>query len=139
MFYRSLLLILYDILYVPYIRTIFRKFLVCFFFFNVLRSLLLIFTYNKYPDDCLVFFFRCCCSILALLIKSYVYDLASSSLSSSSSSFRCVVSRKGEAVDMSTDHKPEDDIELTRIEKAGGAVLDGRVQVSQSVLWTAQQ
>lgn len=42
---------------------------------------------------------------------------------------RCVVSRKGEAVDMSTDHKPEDDVELARIEKAGGAVVDGRVQV----------
>eukprot|EP00904_Undaria_pinnatifida_P005247 jgi/Undpi1/1852/HiC_scaffold_12.g05239.m1 len=41
---------------------------------------------------------------------------------------RCVVSRKGVAVDMSTDHKPEDDLELARIEKAGGAVVDGRVQ-----------
>ncbi|CAM9330494.1 unnamed protein product [Ectocarpus sp. 12 AP-2014] len=41
---------------------------------------------------------------------------------------RCVVSRNGVAVDMSTDHKPEDDIELNRIEKAGGAVVDGRVQ-----------
>eukprot|EP00903_Cladosiphon_okamuranus_P005983 g5905.t1 len=41
---------------------------------------------------------------------------------------RCVVSRNGEAVDMSTDHKPEDDVELARIEKAGGAVVDGRVQ-----------
>lgn len=30
---------------------------------------------------------------------------------------------------MSVDHKPEDDIELARIEKAGGAVVDGRVQV----------
>lgn len=42
---------------------------------------------------------------------------------------RCVVSRKGVAVDMSTDHKPEDDAELARIEKAGGEVVDGRVQV----------
>lgn len=33
---------------------------------------------------------------------------------------------------MSTDHKPEDDVELARIEKAGGAVVDGRVQVSFS-------
>ncbi|CAN0247558.1 unnamed protein product, partial [Laminaria digitata] len=40
---------------------------------------------------------------------------------------RCVVSRNGVAVDMSTDHKPEDDLELARIEKAGGAVVDGRV------------
>lgn len=43
---------------------------------------------------------------------------------------RCVVSRKGVAMDMSIDHKPEDEEELTRIEKAGGSVVDGRVQVS---------
>ncbi|XP_049540730.1 probable protein phosphatase CG10417 [Anopheles darlingi] len=41
---------------------------------------------------------------------------------------RCVVSRKGEALEMSFDHKPEDTIEFERIEKAGGRVtLDGRV------------
>ena len=41
---------------------------------------------------------------------------------------RCVVSRAGEAVEMSIDHKPEDDLERNRIEKAGGQVTaDGRV------------
>lgn len=41
---------------------------------------------------------------------------------------RCVVSRDGKAVDMSFDHKPEDQIERERIEKAGGHVTsDGRV------------
>jgi len=41
---------------------------------------------------------------------------------------RCVVSRAGKAIDMSVDHKPEDDLERTRINKAGGRVtLDGRV------------
>ena len=41
---------------------------------------------------------------------------------------RCVVSRSGKAVDMSLDHKPEDEIETRRIEKAGGKVTrDGRV------------
>uniref|UniRef100_A0A2M4ABA6 protein-serine/threonine phosphatase n=2 Tax=Anopheles triannulatus TaxID=58253 RepID=A0A2M4ABA6_9DIPT len=41
---------------------------------------------------------------------------------------RCVVCRKGEALEMSFDHKPEDTIEFERIEKAGGRVtLDGRV------------
>ena len=53
------------------------------------------------------------------------------------------MSRKGEAVDMSTDHKPEDDVELARIEKAGGAVVDGRVQVRHvkpfACLWNMQQ
>lgn len=41
---------------------------------------------------------------------------------------RCVVSRDGKAVEMSIDHKPEDEIERKRVEKAGGKVtLDGRV------------
>ena len=41
---------------------------------------------------------------------------------------RCVLSRAGKAVEMSFDHKPEDDIERKRIEKAGGKVTsDGRV------------
>ncbi|XP_053722729.1 protein phosphatase 1G isoform X2 [Synchiropus splendidus] len=41
---------------------------------------------------------------------------------------RCVVSEKGKAVDMSYDHKPEDEVELTRIKNAGGKVtMDGRV------------
>lgn len=41
---------------------------------------------------------------------------------------RCVLSRDGEAVDLSVDHKPEDEEELQRIEEAGGKVTqDGRV------------
>ena len=41
---------------------------------------------------------------------------------------RCVVCRDGVAVDMSIDHKPEDEAERIRIEKAGGQVTaDGRV------------
>ncbi|KAK7864745.1 hypothetical protein R5R35_012254 [Gryllus longicercus] len=41
---------------------------------------------------------------------------------------RCIVSRGGEALDMSLDHKPEDDIEIERIVAAGGFVsCDGRV------------
>lgn len=41
---------------------------------------------------------------------------------------RCVLCRNGKAVDLSFDHKPEDDLERTRIEKAGGKVTaDGRV------------
>lgn len=41
---------------------------------------------------------------------------------------RCVLSRSGEVVEMSFDHKPEDDVEHSRITKAGGRVtLDGRV------------
>lgn len=41
---------------------------------------------------------------------------------------RCVVCRSGRAVDMSVDHKPEEAVELSRIERAGGNVTkDGRV------------
>ncbi|XP_033251356.1 probable protein phosphatase CG10417 [Drosophila miranda] len=41
---------------------------------------------------------------------------------------RCVISRNGKTIEMSLDHKPEDDEEATRIVKAGGRVtLDGRV------------
>lgn len=41
---------------------------------------------------------------------------------------RCVVSENGKAVDMSYDHKPEDEVELARIKNAGGKVtMDGRV------------
>ncbi|XP_039270677.2 protein phosphatase 1G-like [Styela clava] len=41
---------------------------------------------------------------------------------------RCVLSRNGVAVDMSEDHKPEDDSEIKRIKAAGGHVnMQGRV------------
>ena len=62
-----------------------------------------------------------CTACVALLQKHclYVANVGDS---------RCVVSRGGQAVDMSLDHKPEDKIESDRIEKAGGKVTcDGRV------------
>ena len=41
---------------------------------------------------------------------------------------RCVLCRSGVALDMSLDHKPDDDKELNRIENAGGKVTcEGRV------------
>lgn len=41
---------------------------------------------------------------------------------------RCVLCRAGRAVELSFDHKPEDDAEKSRIEQAGGKVtMDGRV------------
>ncbi len=41
---------------------------------------------------------------------------------------RCVVCRDGKAIEMSFDHKPEDDLERERVEKAGGQVTkDGRI------------
>ncbi|GFT10982.1 probable protein phosphatase CG10417, partial [Nephila pilipes] len=41
---------------------------------------------------------------------------------------RCVLSRNGQAIDMSVDHKPDDPGEFFRIVNAGGSVSeDGRV------------
>lgn len=41
---------------------------------------------------------------------------------------RCILSRGGKAIDMSVDHKPEDEVEKNRIEAAGGKVTEeGRV------------
>ncbi|KRY26957.1 putative protein phosphatase 2C F42G9.1 [Trichinella spiralis] len=41
---------------------------------------------------------------------------------------RCVLCRDGKAIDLSVDHKPEDEIETDRIQKAGGQITnDGRV------------
>lgn len=40
---------------------------------------------------------------------------------------RCVLGRAGKAIPLSFDHKPEDEIELRRIEKAGSVVTEGRV------------
>lgn len=40
---------------------------------------------------------------------------------------RCVLGRNGKAVPLSFDHKPDDEIELRRIEKAGSVVTEGRV------------
>ncbi|KAI7724978.1 hypothetical protein M8C21_011199 [Ambrosia artemisiifolia] len=43
---------------------------------------------------------------------------------------RCVISRKGQAYDLSTDHKPQLPVEKERIYKAGGYVQFGRVNGS---------
>merc|ERR1711936_798554 len=62
-----------------------------------------------------------CTAVVALLAgtKLYVANAGDS---------RCVVCRDGVAVEMSFDHKPEDEVELKRIKKAGGKVTpDGRV------------
>merc|ERR1711997_643125 len=62
-----------------------------------------------------------CTAVVALLAgtKLFVANAGDS---------RCVVCRNGVAVEMSFDHKPEDEVELKRIKKAGGKVTpDGRV------------
>jgi len=62
-----------------------------------------------------------CTAVLALLVGSELYV-------ANAGDSRCVVSREGKALEMSTDHKPEDEPERERIENAGGKVTsDGRV------------
>jgi serine/threonine protein phosphatase PrpC len=40
---------------------------------------------------------------------------------------RCVLARNGKAVPLSFDHKPDNEIERNRIEKAGSVITEGRV------------
>lgn len=40
---------------------------------------------------------------------------------------RCTMGKNGKAVEMSIDHKPESQIEIDRITKAGSVITDGRV------------
>lgn len=62
-----------------------------------------------------------CTAVIALIKdnKLYVANAGDS---------RCVLSRAGQAIEMSHDHKPTNEIEYKRIKKAGGRVTnDGRV------------
>lgn len=62
-----------------------------------------------------------CTAVVALLHEKDLYV-------ANAGDSRCVVCRSGKALEMSFDHKPEDQIEFDRIQKAGGRVtLDGRV------------
>ncbi|GAB0094185.1 Probable protein phosphatase CG10417 [Sergentomyia squamirostris] len=62
-----------------------------------------------------------CTAVVALLAGKDLYV-------ANAGDSRCVVCRSGRAIEMSFDHKPEDDLERTRITNAGGKVtMDGRV------------
>ena len=62
------------------------------------------------------------CTAVVALIKGRKVYVANAGDS------RCVISRSGKAIEMSFDHKPEDEPEMTRIVTAGGKVTpDGRV------------
>jgi serine/threonine protein phosphatase PrpC len=39
----------------------------------------------------------------------------------------CLATKKGKVIDLSHDHKPDNDIELKRVKAGGGFVEDGRV------------
>lgn len=62
-----------------------------------------------------------CTAVLALLKNNELFV-------ANAGDSRCVVCRDGTALEMSLDHKPEDELEHKRITNAGGRVtLDGRV------------
>ena len=62
-----------------------------------------------------------CTAVVALLRGNELYV-------ANAGDSRCVLCRNGKAIDMSVDHKPEDEIERNRINKAGGRItMDGRV------------
>ncbi|KAK4336619.1 hypothetical protein RND71_043958 [Anisodus tanguticus] len=62
-----------------------------------------------------------CTAVVALLVGNQLYV-------ANAGDSRCVLSRNGEAIDLSIDHKPFSEIEFSRIKKAGGRVnSDGRI------------
>lgn len=61
-----------------------------------------------------------CTANVALIYKNTLYV-------ANAGDSRCLLANKGEIVPMSSDHKPDLDIEKQRIIKAGGFVLDGRM------------
>lgn len=62
-----------------------------------------------------------CTAVIALIKNNKLYV-------ANAGDSRCVLSRAGQAIEMSHDHKPTNEIEYNRIKKAGGRVTsDGRV------------
>lgn len=67
-----------------------------------------------------------CTSCVALIAKDKIYC-------ANSGDSRCVLARGPRAVEMSEDHKPDNEGEKRRIEAAGGFVEDGRVRGTLSL------
>lgn len=67
-----------------------------------------------------------CTSCVSLITKDTIYC-------ANSGDSRCVLSRGGKAVELSEDHKPDNEGEKKRIEAAGGFVEDGRVRGTLSL------
>jgi len=64
--------------------------------------------------------FAGCTANVCLIVKDTLYV-------ANSGDSRCVLSSKGQAVEMSFDHKPDNEIEKERVQKAGGYISDGRI------------
>lgn len=67
--------------------------------------------------------FAGCTANVALIYKNVLYC-------ANAGDSRCLVASGGEIIKMSTDHKPDLDIEKNRIIKAGGFVTEGRVNAN---------
>lgn len=67
-----------------------------------------------------------CTSCVALIANNKIYC-------ANAGDSRCVLARGSKAVEMSEDHKPDNDGEKRRIEAAGGFVEDGRVRGTLSL------
>ena len=61
-----------------------------------------------------------CTAVVALIVQNTVYV-------ANAGDSRCVLAKKNEAVPLTEDHKPDNDEERRRIEKAGGGVYEGRI------------
>jgi len=64
--------------------------------------------------------FAGCTACVALIVKNELYV-------ANAGDSRCVVFSNGQAIALSEDHKPDLDIERDRIQKAGGYIIDGRI------------
>ncbi|KAL4487610.1 hypothetical protein ABPG72_017399 [Tetrahymena utriculariae] len=75
---------------------------------------------TRSPDQTQVQNTAGCTANVTLLYKNQIYV-------ANSGDSRCVLSVDGKNLDLSKDHKPDDELELERIKKAGGSVTNGRV------------
>lgn len=64
--------------------------------------------------------FAGCTACVALIVKNELYV-------ANAGDSRCIVLSGSQAIAMSEDHKPDLDIERERIQKAGGYIIDGRI------------
>ena len=64
--------------------------------------------------------FAGCTACVALIVKNELYV-------ANSGDSRCIIYSKGVAIALSEDHKPDLDHERDRIQKAGGYIIDGRI------------
>ncbi len=73
------------------------------------------------PDSDMISLYTGCTACVVLITETEIYC-------ANAGDSRCVLSKNGVAIEMSTDHKPELPNERFRIEKAGGFVEDNRVK-----------